>query len=257
MTQRPWDEFLTERDRAVFDRSGYGTRAGFGERPVLVVVDVTYNFCGDRPEPVLESVKRWRNSCGEEAWEAIGQIRTLIDGAHAARVPVIFTTGTDYRPDGFDAGRWADKNDRVGEAVEDGDADAERRRRIGNTVVEPIAPEPRDIVIPKSKPSGFFGTLLPAHLTALRADALIVCGTTTSGCVRATVVDAFSYNYRVSVVEECIFDRGQASHAMNLFDLSQKYADVVSLRETVDHLAGMSPDTFVDEFPVLARSGNG
>lgn len=255
MTGRPWDEFLTERDRAVFARSGYGTRAGFGERPVVVVVDVTYNFCGDRPEPVLESVERWRNSCGEEAWEAVGQIRTLVDAAHAARVPVIFTTGMDYRPDGFDAGRWADKNDRVGEAVRDGDG--ERRRRIGNTVVEPLAPEPRDIVLAKSKPSAFFGTLLTSHLTALRADSLIVCGTTTSGCVRATVVDAFSYNYRVSVVEECTFDRGQASHAMNLFDMNQKYADVVSLRETVDHLAEQSPDAFVGELPVLAHAGDG
>ncbi|MGH3098197.1 MAG: isochorismatase family protein [Streptosporangiales bacterium] len=249
MTGLSWNDFLTDRDREVFAAAGLGPRAGFGTRPVLVVVDVTYNFCGDRPEPVLQSVSRWRNSCGEEAWEAIGHIRTLVDAAHGAGVPVLYTTGMDYRQDGFDAGRWADKNARFGEAA--ADADAERRRRIGNTVVEPIAPEARDLVVAKAKPSGFFGTLLPAHLTALRADSLIVCGTTTSGCVRATVVDAFSYNYRVSIVEECTFDRGQASHHIGLFDMAQKYADVVSLQETLDHMGGLPTDLFATEFPVL------
>ncbi len=251
MTQVSWDDFLTDRDRAVFAAAGLGSRAAFGARPVVVVVDVTYNFCGDRPEPVLESIKRWRNSCGVEAWEAIGHIRTMVDAAHDARVPVVFTTGTDYRPDRFDAGRWADKNSRFSEASVD--EDARQRRRIGNHVVEPIAPEPRDLVVSKAKPSAFFGTLLPAHLTALGADSLIVCGTTTSGCVRATVVDAFSYNYRVAVVGECTFDRGQASHAINLFDMNSKYADVVSLTETVDYLASLPRDLFTDEFPVLAE----
>lgn len=251
MTELSWNDFLTDRDRAVFDAAGLGPRGGFGTRPVVVVVDVTYNFCGDRPEPVLESIARWRNSCGAEAWDAIGHIRMLVDAAHTARLPVVFTTGMDYRPDGFDAGRWADKNARFGEVSTDDDA--ERRRRIGNTVVEPIAPEARDLVLAKAKPSAFFGTLLPSHLTALRADSLIVCGTTTSGCVRSTVVDAFSHNYRVSVVEECTFDRGQASHHMSLFDMAQKYADVVSLHEAVDHMAGLPGDLFVDEFPILTK----
>ena len=81
MAERIWDQFLTERDREVFAASGYGTRAGFGDRPVLLVIDVNYNFVGDKPEPILDSIKRWPNSCGEEGWAAIPRIRSLIDTA--------------------------------------------------------------------------------------------------------------------------------------------------------------------------------
>ena len=83
MTQRIWDSFLTERDRQVFAASGYGALQGFGKRPALVVIDVNYFFCGDRPEPILEAIKRWRNSCGEDAWPAIKVIKRLIDAARA------------------------------------------------------------------------------------------------------------------------------------------------------------------------------
>ena len=240
-----WTEFLTPRDREVFARSGWGGRGGFGRRPAIVVVDVNYKFCGDRREPILDSIERWCTSCGEEAWDALPRLRRLVDAAHAREVPVIYTTGTDYRPDGFDAGRWRDKNGRLrGDEIEAVDP-----RPPGNAIMPDIAPSERDIVISKGKPSAFFGTLLQAHLTNLRADSLIVCGTTTSGCVRATAVDGFSHNYRVAVVADCTFDRGQASHHMSLFDLDQKYADVVSLDETLDYLEGLPSGLFAEEFP--------
>jgi Isochorismatase family len=94
------------------------------------------------------------------------------------------------------------------------------------TAVTTIAPGPRDIVIKKQKPSGFFGTNLASYLTLFGCDSLIVVGTTTSGCVRATVVDAFSLNYRVILAEEGCFDRSEASHAVSLCDMHAKYADV-------------------------------
>ena len=73
MNERIWDKFLTERDKAVFAAGGFGARAGFGKRPALLVIDVNWAFCGERPEPILESVKRWRTSCGEESWDrAVG-----------------------------------------------------------------------------------------------------------------------------------------------------------------------------------------
>src|SRR5204863_8116530 len=84
----------------------------------------------------------------------------------------------------------------------------------GNGIVAPIAPSPKDIVIRKQKPSGFFGSNLASFLTLLGCDSIIVTGTTTSGCVRATVVDAFSLNYRVILAEEGCFDRSEASHAV-------------------------------------------
>lgn len=226
---RVWDEFLTERDRAVFGSSGYGAIGGFGKRPAVIVVDVNYAFCGEKDEPILESIKKWRNSCGEDAWKALPYIQKLLAAARSRHIPVFFTTGTDRRPDGFDAGGWNRKNTRSDEA---GGVPGIR----GNDIMKEIAPLPSEIVIEKLKPSAFHGTGLLGFLVDLGVDTVLVCGTTTSGCVRATVVDAFSYNFKVTVVEECTFDRGQASHAINLFDMNAKYADVMTTEDCVRYL---------------------
>ena len=220
MNERIWDKFLTERDKAVFAAGGFGARAGFGKRPVLLVIDVNWAFCGERLEPILELIKRWHNSCGEESWVALEYIKSLIEASRAKGLPVIYTTG-ERRPDKWDAGSWRWKStraDETGGTVQD-DID-------GNEIVAMIAPGRRDIVIKKQKPSGFFGTNLASCLTLLGCDSVIVVGTTTSGCVRATVVDAFSLNYRVILAEEGCFDRSEASHAVSLCDMHAKYADV-------------------------------
>jgi len=194
----------------------------------VLVVDVTIDFCGDRPEPILESIKRFRNSCGAVAWEALPHIRELTQAARAAQVPVIYThAGT--RPDAVSMGGWARKNARAL-------APTQVSRAIGNDFPDLITPQPGDIVIQKDKPSAFFGTPLLSYLIALGADGLITCGTTTSGCVRASVIDAFSYNLPVTVVEECTFDRGEVSHKINLFDMQAKYADVVPVADTLAFL---------------------
>jgi maleamate amidohydrolase len=225
MTERVWDKFLTERDKAVFAAGGFGARAGFGRRPALLVVDVNWAFCGERPEPILASIRRWRNSCGEAAWTALEHIKSLIDGARAKELPVIYTTG-ERRPDNWDAGGWRWKSSRGDEDGSDVTGGVD-----GNEIVAMIAPGPRDIVIRKQKPSGFFGTNLAAYLTLFGCDSVIVTGTTTSGCVRASVVDAFSLNYRVVLAEEGCFDRSEASHAVSLCDMHAKYADVVPTAE--------------------------
>src|SRR3954466_16100041 len=109
MSEPIWNQFLTERDKAVFAASGYGARGGFGKRPALLVIDVNWAFCGDRPEPILESIKRWRSSCGAESWAAVEHIRSLIETARAKLLPVIYTTG-EGRSDGWDGGSWRWKN---------------------------------------------------------------------------------------------------------------------------------------------------
>jgi nicotinamidase-related amidase len=236
MTERIWDRFLTDRDRRVFSTGGFGSCAGFGKHPALLVIDVSYNFCGDRREPILESIKRFHNSCGEDAWDALPHIRRLIERCHEKRVPVIYTTGTT-RQDGWDAGGWAWKNSRTEEDVSAPHASG--FNRDGNEIMGEIAPSPQDIVIYKHKPSAFAGTPLTAFLNDLGADSLIVTGTTTSGCVRASVIDAFSYNIRVTIAEEGCFDRSQASHAINLCDMHAKYADVVATDEVLSYLDGL------------------
>lgn len=238
-----WDDFLTARDKIVFAGAGYGARAGFGSRPVVAVVDVNYGFCGDRPLPILESIEEWHHSCGEEAWEAVAHIERLLAVARSKRIPIFYSTDPPPNGNEFLLGRWADKNARGTESIRK--ADAER-------IVEPLAPRANDVVIEKTKPSVFFGTLFAAYLADLSADSIIVCGATTSGCVRATVVDGFSFNYRIAVVEECTFDRGQASHALGLFEMNAKYADVVGLDETIEFLLGLDDDLFVADMPALS-----
>ena len=232
MTERVWDKFLTERDRQVFAAAGYGAQQGFGQRPALVIVDVNYFFCGDRPEPILESIKRWRNSCGEDAWPAIKVIKGLLEVARGKGVPVIYTTG-NFRPDLWNRGSWRWKNSRAGE---DSQVQWTRGDFNGNTIVADIEPAPQDIVLHKDKPSAFFGTPMLSYLVLLGCDSLIVTGTTTSGCVRTTVLDAFSNNYRVTVVEDGCFDRSQASHAISLCDMHAKYADVRSSADALGFL---------------------
>jgi maleamate amidohydrolase len=228
-----WDDILTDRDKEVFALSGYGKRAGFGQRPAVLVIDVNYNFVGDRREPILESVKRFRNSCGEEGWVGVDNIQVLLAEARSKHLPIFYTTG--HGEEGAVAfGRWHGKNSRGGE-------DFTEAARKGNEIVAEIAPQKGDGIIRKQKPSAFFGTPLMSMLNEVHADTVLVAGTTTSGCVRASVIDAFSYNFTVSVVEECTFDRGQASHKINLFDMNMKYADVVSLQETVEYIRGL-PD---------------
>ena len=233
MSEPIWNQFLTERDKAVFEASGYGARGGFGKRPALLVIDVHRAFCGDKPEPILESIKRWRNSCGEDAWVALPHIRSLIDKCHEKGIPVIYTTGV-RRDDNWDSGSWLWKNSRNTE-----DKRSRASNLDGNEIVTPIAPGPRDIVVYKQKPSGFFGTNMTSYLTLLGCDSVVVTGTTTSGCVRATVLDAFSLNYRIALVEEGCFDRSQASHAINLCDMNAKYADVVQTHEALAFLDGL------------------
>ena len=131
---KAWEGFLTDRDREVFAAAGYGQHMGFGERPAVVVVDVTYNFCGDRREPILESIRRWPNSCGESAWDAVAKIGDLLAAARAKRLPVIYTTG-GFRADGWDYGSWKWK---YGRAKDEYAAPPSNRR--GNDIVDEIAP---------------------------------------------------------------------------------------------------------------------
>jgi maleamate amidohydrolase len=235
MSQRIWDRFLTDRDRSVFAASGYSAPVGFGKRPALMIVDVSYNFCGDRPEPILDSIAKWRNSCGEDAWHAIAVIRRLIDACHAGGLPVFYSTNT-RRVDGFDAGAWRWKNARE---LEDA-----QKEIAGNEIVRELAPAPQDVVILKTKPSAFFGTPLLSFLIDLKVDTLMVCGVSTSGCVRATVIDAFSNNLRVQLIEDGCFDRSESSHAINLADMNAKYADVISSETALGAIGSVPPGQF-------------
>jgi maleamate amidohydrolase len=224
---KPWEDVIPEAERRVYAAAGYGSSQPLGRRPVVLLVDTNYAFAGRRPLPIEEAVRETRTSCGEAAWTAIAAIGRLLAAARAASVAVIYTTGRRHASLST-MGGWANKNARAAEDLTRG-ADTE--------IVAEIAPVPGEVVVEKSRPSAFFGTDLPAHLVLLRADTLLVAGGTTSGCVRATVMDAFNLGYRVAVVHECTFDRATVPHKVNLFDMHAKYANVLSLDEGLAYLA--------------------
>ncbi len=226
-----WDDVLPETDRKVFEAAGWGKDGGFGERPVLLVVDVIYNFCGDRPEPILESIKQYRYSCGERSWAGIAQLQRLIAAARERQVPIVYT-GMDRRPDGFDQGAWNWKSTRSSDA-------SDIKGSKGNEIVAEVAPQPEDVYFVKDKPSAFHGTHLLDYLIYLGADTVITAGTTTSGCVRASAVDAAQYNFHSVVPEECVWDRGELTHKVNLFDIQMKYGDVKSTDEVIAYIEGL------------------
>ena len=239
MVKRIWDEFLTDQDRSVFKASGYGSLAGFGKKPAVLIIDVNYNFLGDKPEPIINSIKKWPNSCGEIGWKALKPISKIILESRKKKLPLIYTTG-EFRQDKWDRGSWAWKNNRTSKS----EKKLHENKINGNKIIPIIEPKPTDIIVKKLKPSAFFGTNLQSFLTLLHVDSLIILGTTTSGCVRATVLDAFSTNYRVIVVEDGCFDRSESSHAINLCDMHAKYADVIHSNTVIKYIQSLNNKLF-------------
>lgn len=215
---------IPERDRKMFEKGNMGRRCGFGQRLAVIVVDMTRGFVEDE----------FPLGCGATGQPAVRAIRQLLDATRPLGIPTFYTTSAP----GTDAewGRWLDK----GTAADDSGL---MRTPEAWAVAPLIAPEKGEVVLYKNKPSAFFGTQLVSLLTYHNADTVIVTGMVTSGCVRATVVDAFSYNFRVVVPIECVADRGQISHEVNLFDMDMKYADVMPLADVLKHLEEVAART--------------
>lgn len=235
---RVWDRFLTESDKAHL-AVGRDKRVGFGQKPALLLVDLYRAVFGDKPEPLLEAVKTWPSSCGMAGWNALPHIQRLLEASRAAQIPVIHITMlADSGMLGWYDAAHRDSGGRSGQGRGgDMDAAALDRKKRSAEIMDEVAPIAGEVVLKKTAPSSFWGTPLAGHLTFHGIDTLIVAGEATSGCVRASVVEAASHRYRVQVVEECCFDRHEATHAMNLFDMHQKYADVIPVASAVDWLA--------------------
>jgi maleamate amidohydrolase len=205
---------------------GYARDTFVGQSPGLMLVDL-YNFVYDGGNrPVAEVDKEFSGSCGENAWKAIEPTKQLIAAARAAEIPIIYIT------------RHLD----TGGIISTKRPKSARRQRGPKAydIWHDFTPQAGDSIIYKERASAFYGTPMIARLNNLGVRSLIVCGESTSGCVRNTVQDAYMNGYHVSLVEECTFDRNSLSHKVNLFDMHHKYADVMHVEEVVDHLYGMS-----------------
>jgi nicotinamidase-related amidase len=199
-----------------YARAGFGGRGPRGERPAVLVVDLSRGFT----EPAFPT--------GSDQTEVVAATARLIGAAHAAGAPVVFTTIAFDEAD-VEAGTnaWLCKAPGLGVL------------RAGSELadLDPRLPrEPHDPLVVKKAASAFFGTDVAAQLVALRVDTLLVCGATTSGCVRASVVDAVQHGFAVLVPRECVGDRAAGPHEANLFDIDAKYGDVVDLADALAYL---------------------
>ncbi len=213
-----WDDLISQEDLGVYERKGLGKTREFGKRPAVLVVDMINCFVND--DQTLGYSKT-----GKKATLAI---KRLIDKARPLNVPIIYTTSQLFK-NPAERGLWKSGDGKKFFAKED-----------ACDVVEEIKPEADDSLIAKLRPSAFWGTELLSLLIYHQVDTLIVTGMVTSGCIRATVVDAFSYNYIAIIPEECVADRNQISHKVNLFDMQMKYADVISLDKVISYLESLN-----------------
>ena len=205
-------------DEEFFKQRGFGIKMGFGERPALIIIDMLKGFT-DSKMPL-----------GANLDKEIAAQKPLLEVAHERNIPVIFSTVIYNDHDLKDAGLWAIK------------MKGTLTLKAGTPAVEideRLDMRPTDSLLVKKYASCFFGTDLAARLISRRVDTLIITGCTTSGCVRATAVDACSYGFHTIVVEEAVGDRAALPHAASLFDIDAKYGDVVGLEETLTYLAAL------------------
>jgi nicotinamidase-related amidase len=221
---RPWDGIIPPEEQAIYRAGGWGTPSGMGTRPALLVIDVQYRTMGDRPLPIEQAVKELPTSCGEYGWRAVPHIARLLARFREIGAPVLYPHVAVKNPQ--DRGQFENKVPGVMEVP----------LHTYDFVAE-VAPRPEDILVPKAHASAFHGTGLTSYLVGLGVDTVVLTGCTTSGCVRATAVDACQLNYKVVVPEDAVYDRSQTSHAVNLFDMASKYADVL----TTEELAALLP----------------
>jgi len=217
-----WKDVVSEEVLEIY--KPYQRKTYVGERPALLAIDL-YNLVYEGgPKPVHEVIKEHKSSCGIYAYNAIKPIQELFAMARSKGIPIIYTTGETRKETRPKTVRSTNRRvDEIGESAYE--------------IYREFKPESGDLIIYKERASGFFGTALIAHLTRMGIGSLIACGETTSGCVRASVVDAYSYGFHTAMVEECCFDRSLLSHKVNLFDLHHKYADVMHLDEVKKHLS--------------------
>ena len=227
---KPWDGIVSEEEQRAYRAAGFGRRTGLGVRPALLIIDVQYRTTGTTSKPFWEAINEFPTACGDIAWAAVPNIARLLALFRERGWPVLYPYVSPK--ESFDKGRLADKVPAIMGVA-----------KHGYDFVAEIAPRDGDILLPKKHPSAFFGTPLASYLIDSGADTIVVTGCSTSGCVRGSVVDAFAYNFRVAVPHDAVYDRSSVSHAVNLFDMSEKYADVSTSAELIDALKALPAQT--------------
>lgn len=229
-SSRPWDSLISEAEQALYRSGGFEKVAAIRGLPALLIVDVQYRMAGTRPLPLDQAIAEYPTSCGAVAWQALPNIGALLDTFRRLGLPVLYValgsttsfnrkSAEPVRAAALGVGERA--GPRGGGAISEYDILAE------------VAPQADDLVIWKYGPSAFFGTPVASLLIERNVGTVVVAGSSTSGCVRATAVDAFSCRFNVVIPEDAVFDRSPTSHAVSLFDMATRYAGVVPTADVV------------------------
>jgi len=226
-----WDDVIPPEERAIYDRKGFGGVAGFGVRPALLVVDMFTAFVD--PEYPFSS---------PAAPKAVAAIKEVLTQARASGMPILYSRGERAR-NAAEHGRWKST----------GSSKPIMANPEAYQIVAELRPLPTESVVVKTAPSAFHGTNLVSQLVFHNVDTVIVTGTVTSGCVRATAVDAFSYGFRVIVPEECVYDRGLTSHKVALWDIYTRYGDVVPVADVRDYLRAVQQGVWTEAVSAAKR----
>ena len=220
MTVHIWEDLLSERDKQVITKAGYDKEGasswesrGAGTNPLVLVIDMQRLVVGDNV-PILDAIEDYRTAMGEVAWEAIDHIEPFLEFARSNDIPVAYTR---VIPSSYDDPEHEDLQ-----------------------IVDPVAPEEGETVIDKTYASAFYGTDLLSRLVRGGHDSVIIVGNSTSGCVRATAIDAQQNGFDVLLPQECLFDRIEASHKVALLDLWMKYAEVLEREEVQAYIEEVS-----------------
>ena len=217
-----WKDIVTSDILEIY--SFYKRKTFVGATPALLAIDLYELVYRGGSHPPHKIAKEYPSTCGQYAYEAIEPTKLLFAAARTAGLPIFYSTG-DVRS----ASRptFVSATKRVKPSIDSSDY----------SIRPEFKPQPGDVIITKQRASAFYGTPLSAHLTQLGIQSVIICGESSSGCVRASAVDAYSHGYHVVLAEECCFDRSLLSHKVNLFDMHHKYCDVMHLDEVIAHLA--------------------
>jgi maleamate amidohydrolase len=221
-----WKDVISQEDLETY--ACYRREVSFGPHPAaFLAIDLYEAVYAGGPKPPAQLAKAHPNSCGEYAYAAIEPTQRLFAAVRRGGLPIFYSTAdtrSESRPNFVSATK------RIRPPVQ-----------ASEYAIRPeFQPQPGDVVITKQRASVFYGTPLAAHLTQLGIRTVMICGETTSGCVRASAVDAYSIGFHVILVEECCFDRSALCHKVNLFDLHHKYADVMHLSDVIRHLDGLA-----------------
>ena len=198
----------------LYAAKGFGQKFEYGTNPAVVVIDFSCGFT----DPAC--------ALGADMTDAVLATKRLLDAARAQGLLVVYTT-IGFDESGKDGALWLKKVPKLGDL------------ELGGKWIEidpRLEPRPDEPILLKKGASGFFGTNLASVLTAQRIDTVVLCGATTSGCVRATAVDLLQHGWPGLVPRDCVADRAQAPHEANLFDIQAKYADVVSVEEAIAYV---------------------